>query len=189
MSKRKFKIGDVVRHDQHAYQNATVTSFTERRSHEANKPNTLAYWVKLDSGREVFALEDQLTLVEVGSDPGTPEPSLDYFAQIVHKVNRKWWMDLATGEPIQRNVGEMLMLAVSELAEALEANRKDLMDDHLPHRKGFEVEIVDCLIRLFDISGGLGLDLDGIFREKMKYNANRPDHKAENRLGPNGKKY
>lgn len=49
-----------------------------------------------------------------------------------------------------------LMLTVSELSEALEGDRKNLMDDHLPHRKMLEVEIADAVIRLLDIGGSQG---------------------------------
>lgn len=115
--------------------------------------------------------------------------TLNDFANEVHVANVKWWQNPATGEPIERNVGEMLMLVTSELAEALEADRKNLKDSHLPHRDGFEVEIADALIRLFDIAGGLGLDLNGAFAEKMEYNANRADHRPENRIKEGGKKY
>ena len=52
----------------------------------------------------------------------------------IHKVNEKWWVDLRTGEPLKRNVGELLMLCVSELSEAMEGDRKDLADTHLSHR-------------------------------------------------------
>src|SRR5690348_6581415 len=40
-------------------------------------------------------------------------------AEYVHEDNRRrgWWTDLYTGKPKQRNVGELLMLMVSELAE------------------------------------------------------------------------
>jgi len=107
----------------------------------------------------------------------------------VHEANAKWWVDLYTGEPIERNVGELLMLCVSELSEALEGHRKNLMDDKLPHRKMFEVELADCLIRILDIAGGLGLDLGGAYEEKMAYNAQRADHKIESRLKADGKKY
>lgn len=107
----------------------------------------------------------------------------------VHEANAKWWKDLDTGKPLTRNVGELLMLATSELAEALEGHRKDLMDDKLPHRKMFEVEIADCLIRLLDIAGGLGLDLGGAFEEKMAFNAVRHDHSVEGRKAADGKKY
>lgn len=115
--------------------------------------------------------------------------TLNGFAEEVHRANKKWWEDPATGEPIDRNVGELLMLCVSELAEAMEGHRKDLMDTHLPHRKMFEVEIVDTLIRLFDLAGGMGLDLDRAFWEKMDYNRIRADHSHAVRLQPGGKKY
>ena len=85
--------------------------------------------------------------------------TLNDYAAEVHAANKKWWVDLQTGQPIERNVGEMLMLVVSELAEAMEGHRKNLMDDHLPHRKMAEVEMADALIRLLDIGGGLGVDI------------------------------
>ena len=110
-------------------------------------------------------------------------------ADRVHEANAKWWVDINTSKPITRNVGELLMLAVSELSEAMEGHRKNLQDDKLPHRKMFEVEIADCLIRLFDIAGGLELDLGGAFEEKMAYSAARADHQVEARKAPDGKKY
>lgn len=125
----------------------------------------------------------------MGNVRGAFYGTLNDFADKVHVANQKWWEDPATGEPIERNVGEMLMLVTSELSEALEGHRKNKMDDHLPHRKNFEVEIVDAFIRLFDISAGLHLDLDGAFVEKMEYNRNREDHKPENRIKEGGKKY
>ncbi len=114
---------------------------------------------------------------------------LNDMAARVHEANAKWWVDLNTGEPITRNVGELLMLSVTELSEALEGHRKNLMDDKLPHRKMFEVEIADCVIRLLDIAGGMGIDLGGAFEEKMGYNAVRADHQIEARKTDNGKKY
>ena len=114
---------------------------------------------------------------------------INALAQQVHTANQKWWQDLETGQPIQRNVGELLMLTVSELAEALEGHRKSLSDEKLPHRSAFEVELADALIRLLDIAGGLQLDLGGAYAEKMQYNAVRKDHTREHRLSANGKKY
>lgn len=109
----------------------------------------------------------------------------------IHRANVEagWWTDLATGEPLKRNVGELLMLMVSELAEAMEGHRKNLMDDKLPHRPMIEVELADTLIRIFDAAGGLGLDLGGAVVEKLAYNAKREDHKIENRAKADGKKY
>lgn len=119
---------------------------------------------------------------------------IDDLVAITHAANKHWWRDLETDESyttkdLQRLVPEKLMLIVSELSEALEGHRKGLMDDKLPHRPMFEVEMADALIRLLDLAGATGINLGGAYDEKMAYNAHRPDHKRENRLAPNGKKY
>lgn len=87
--------------------------------------------------------------------------NLNDMAREVHAANINWWQDPATGEPIERNRGELLMLIVSELAEAMEGERKDLMDDKLPHRKMAEVEMADAFIRILDFCGGFGIGLQG----------------------------
>lgn len=99
------------------------------------------------------------------------ELAINDLATLCHTANKKWWQDPATGEPVKRNVGELLMLCVPELAEAMEGHRKGLQDDKLPHRSMFEVELADCLIRIYDLAGGMGLDLGGAFKEKTEYNA------------------
>jgi len=63
----------------------------------------------------------------------------------------------------------------SELSEAMEGERKDLMDDKLPHRRMAEVELADTLIRIFDYAGAYGYDLQGAYREKMAYNTLAPN--------------
>lgn len=104
----------------------------------------------------------------------------------------------------ERNVPEMLMLVVSELAEALEALRKDHYADKAavkdlyndieinkyedefnimsgPWKAGFEAnikssfedEIADVAIRLFDLCGGLNIDLQKHIELKMMYNSMR----------------
>tara|TARA_R110000868_G_scaffold140323_2_gene355858 strand:+ start:477 stop:827 length:351 start_codon:yes stop_codon:yes gene_type:complete len=107
----------------------------------------------------------------------------------VNLANIKWWQDIKTGEPIKRNKGELLMLMVSEISEAMEGERKNLMDDKLPHRKMAEVELADALIRILDYCGGFGYDLQGAFEEKMAYNAVRKDHTHEARREANGKEF
>ena len=143
--------------------------------------------------REEGAGEKGITMA-VYTETGTaesyiPANILNDIAARVHECNQKWWHDLTTGQRLDRNVGELLMLTVAELAEALEGHRKGLMDDHLPHRKMFEVEIADAMIRLMDIAGGMGLDLDGAFWEKLAYNQRRKDHQNEERMKEGGKKY
>ncbi len=96
----------------------------------------------------------------------------------------------------ERNVGELLMLVTSELGEAMEAHRKgrftnwDLFDeqDKIERKFGrqkefnafksqvkdsFEDEIADAVIRLFDLSAGLRIDLERHIIEKLKYNSSR----------------
>lgn len=100
-----------------------------------------------------------------------------------------WHTDLGTGELIERNKAEMLMLIVSEVAEAMEGVRKDLKDDHLPERSMEEVELADTVIRIMDYAGRWGLDIGGAIMEKLEYNKNRADHKIENRKLDGGKKF
>lgn len=69
---------------------------------------------------------------------------------------------------------QMLALIHSEISEALEADRKNLMDDKLSHRTGLEVELADAVIRIFDMAGGLEMDLGGAIEEKLNYNTTRP---------------
>lgn len=101
------------------------------------------------------------------TDGGGSMKNLNQLALEVHEANAKWWTDLDTGQPIDRNKGELLLLMVSELSEAMEGERKDLMDDKLPHRKCAEVEMADVVIRTLDFAGGFGL--------KLKRHEDEPD--------------
>lgn len=99
----------------------------------------------------------------------------------------------------ERNVGELLMLTTSELGEAMEAHRKGRfakihLIEHLQMegytwkdspvsfksafeegvKDTFEDEIADAMIRLFDIAGGLGIDIQKHIEAKLKYNETRP---------------
>lgn len=100
-----------------------------------------------------------------------------------------WHTDLTTGELKERNKAEMICLIHSELSEAMEGERKDLKDDHLPHRPMAEVEMADAVIRIMDYCGRWGYDIGGAIVEKMEYNKNRADHKIENRINNGGKKF
>jgi NTP pyrophosphatase (non-canonical NTP hydrolase) len=107
---------------------------------------------------------------------------LNQSAQIIFQNNKAkgFWDN-------ERNVGELLMLVTSELGEAMEAHRKgnftpDLLKGSNHTQKAFkenikdtfEDEIADAVIRLLDLSAGLGIDLEWHIRSKVEYNETRP---------------
>jgi len=116
--------------------------------------------------------------------------SLNDYARESRQDNDKWWRDPKTGEKlVGRNKGELIALMHSELSECLEGVRKNLMDDKLPHRTMEEVELADCLIRIFDYAGEYNLDLEGAYQEKRAFNKVRADHSHEARLQEGGKAF
>lgn len=74
-------------------------------------------------------------------------------------------------------------------SEERKVARKAAMDDHLPHRQGLAVELGDAVIRIFDMAGGLNLDLAGAIAEKLAYNARRADHGIAARQAAGGKRF
>jgi len=113
--------------------------------------------------------------------------ALNVLAGDIHddSTSAGWWDD---GDD-KYVLGTKLMLVVSEVAEAMEGLRKDLMDDHLPHRKMVEVETADAMIRLLDFAAALNMDIGSAVLEKMEYNRNRLDHKKETRQAAGGKQF
>ena len=89
-------------------------------------------------------------------------PDLKYYSRLCNKIAREkgFW-----DEP--RNMGEMLMLVTTELAEAMEAYR-------IQDSENFNEEIADTFIRLFDLCGGLNIDIEKEIKKKMSRNKKRP---------------
>jgi NTP pyrophosphatase (non-canonical NTP hydrolase) len=124
---------------------------------------------------------------------------LDVLVQTCHaaSVSSGWWTDLETGEDMRdpvymkkyRLVQEKLSLIHSEIGEATEGHRKAKMDEHIPERTNFEVELADAVIRIADLAGAMNLDLSGAIVDKLRFNARRPDHKLANRKAEGGKTY
>ena len=88
--------------------------------------------------------------------------SLNELAKICHTiaVEKGFWDE-------KRNIGEALMLIVTELAEAMEAHR-------VQDQENFREEIADAFIRLLDLCGGLKIDIEGEINRKSQKNKNRP---------------
>lgn len=117
--------------------------------------------------------------------------NLNQLRDMCHGASRDagWYTDLETDKPKERNIGELLMLIVSELSECFEGVRKDQLDDHLPAEKMEHVEMADVIIRIMDYCGYRGIDIGRLVIDKMAYNKNRPDHKIDARTKKNGKKF
>lgn len=79
---------------------------------------------------------------------------------------------------------ESLMLVVSEAGEALEDFRNGRYETEiytqsgpnsgLPKPCGIPIELADIIIRVLDICGQYGIDLDNAVTMKMAYNKSRP---------------
>ena len=94
-----------------------------------------------------------------------------------------WWDE-------DRNVGELMMLMVSEVAEAFEEYRKygnhgcdlvystDSHGDATNHTtggkpEGIPIELADVVIRIADFCGRYEINLEEAIRVKMEYNEGR----------------
>jgi NTP pyrophosphatase (non-canonical NTP hydrolase) len=88
--------------------------------------------------------------------------SLKELSTLCHKVAREkgFWDE-------ERNLGEALMLVVTELAEAMESYRR--RDD-----ANFREELADTFIRLLDLCGGLKIDIESEIAKKYEKNKTRP---------------
>lgn len=75
----------------------------------------------------------------------------------------------------QRNDGEMIALAHSELSEALDFIRHgNPASDHIPEFSGAEEELADTVIRCMDHAVERGWKLGEAIAAKVRFNASRP---------------
>lgn len=99
---------------------------------------------------------------------------INELAMDIHQQNKErgWW-----DKP--RSMLTVVQLISTEVAEATEGARRDLMDTHLVERKMEEVELADTLIRTLDLGGYLDLEyspfeeLDEMTKE-LEANINEP---------------
>jgi len=68
---------------------------------------------------------------------------------------------------VNKELSTKLMLIVTEVVEACEADRKN-------NKEEFKEEIADVFIRLFDLCGYLNIDIEKEINGKMIINKSRP---------------
>lgn len=144
-------------------------AWSERAQEELNEDELQA----LETFKELIANGESVTYIEGKSVRGTyslaghpqnlPKSKqsdgaqtmnidISALAKEIHAQNVSvgWWDDM------NRCPYQTLELDITEVAEATEGERKDLMDTHLEHRKNGEVELADAMIRLMDMAGRYG---------------------------------
>jgi len=96
--------------------------------------------------------------------------------EIHEYAKAKGWWD----EDKPRSFGDLCMLFVTEIAEAYEEFRshKDFDEVYFNPEKpgkpeGIPTELADCVIRIIDWFGAMGIDLQSILEQKHTYNQTR----------------
>lgn len=98
-------------------------------------------------------------------------------------LDKGWWDECLTGnetpsisrEKVEKVIPEKIALIHSEISEALESyrNYKLLSYNEGGKPEGFPVELADAVIRIMDLCGAMGIDLEAEILKKAAYNETR----------------
>lgn len=107
-------------------------------------------------------------------------------------LNKGFWdkqVDINTGEVVpalvEETIPQALALIHSEVSEALEAFREyEMVEETEGNGKpiGFPSELADIVIRVYDLAGALGINLDACIERKHAYNLTRPHKHGGRRI-------
>lgn len=102
-------------------------------------------------------------------------PSIRSLVSECHAIAKANGFETPTSFEQSDPVARCLALIHSEVSEALEALRHDDLDN-------FGEELADTVIRVFDLCGGLGIDLEWAVLSKMEANRLRSHKHGGKRL-------
>lgn len=104
--------------------------------------------------------------------------SISEWVTQIHELSRaKGWYDDAHNIPRDQLVIVKLALIHSEISEVLECVRDGAMGTYRTSEgkpEGFPIELADALIRICDLAGFVGCDLEAAVYTKHAFNKTRP---------------
>lgn len=90
-------------------------------------------------------------------------------------VEKGWWDGVSPEEKVKL-IPEKILLVHAELSEAVEEFRNGTIDTYIGaggKPEGLWVEMADAVIRILDLAGAFGVDLEHVIEVKHEYNKTR----------------
>lgn len=123
-----------------------------------------------------IATRNKNTLYRIPEDGGVLA-RVDYFTERCFQAafSAGWWHKDGESLIDKRNPTALLLIH-SEISEAYEGYNFALMDDKLPHRSMFEVEMADTAVRIFDLLGSREARVGGMLNVLNEDRTVEPRH-------------